>query len=376
MAGWVPGMISEPAAEASAADLEAAGAASWGLAVRMLQSAPGSGTDNYAGSPLTMMTSLGLAYARHGEACGGRLLETIGLPLEGAEVHDTIAGMLAELSSRNVPAEDDISAVELALSPSMWSVDGPMDLVAAAEPYGAAQHSLSGGDLGAMNAVMNCVVEEQSRGLLPDFLPGSIPSADTTAVDLMVAYLSAPWDSPLESAGDLSFMAESGPVDVPSIQAEVLYGSVFEDDDALAFSLPVRGDQLSVMFVMPKSEGGLGAFVEAATPESLTTLRDAMAEVALEVRMPEINIPSTTVDYYEPFGLECDPFTMRSAIHGVAVQVNETGIRAAGAGAVETWGSGSGSPVDRAIVLDQPYLFFVYDEPTGAVLFHGRFTGA
>lgn len=375
-AGWVPGMMSAPSASASASDLEVAGTASWGLAVRMLQAAP---PDNYAGSPLTMMTSLGLAYARHGEVCGGRLLETIGLP-EGEDVHDILGGMLGELANRNLEAVEDgpdgpLSAVDLLLSPSSWTVGGPPSSVAGVEPYGVAQHGLTGSDNAAMNAVINCVVEQQSQGLLTDFLPSSIPASDTTAVDLTVAYLGAPWGLPLEEAGELSFMSESGSIDVPAIQAELLYGSSFEDDDVLAFSLPLRGDALSVMFVMPTAEGGVDGFVEAATEESLTTLRDSMAETVFELRMPEVDIPAETIDYYEPFGLACDPFTMRTALDGVAIQIDATGIRAAAAGAVESWASGTGSPADRTFILNQPYLFFVYDEPTGVALFHGRYVG-
>ena len=127
---------------------------------------------------------------------------------------------------------------------------------------------------------------------------------------------------------------------------------------------------------MPKTDDGVDGFVEDATAESLTTLRDALAETVLELRMPEVDIPAVTVDYDEPFALACELFTMRTALDGTAIQINATGIRAAAAGAVESWATGTGSPAERTIILNQPYLFFVFDEPTGAVLFHGRYVGA
>ena len=60
-------------------------------------------------------------------------------------------------------------------------------------------------------------------------------------------------------------------------------------------------------------------------------------------------------------------------LHGAAVQMDEYGVKAAAATVAESWGTGGEEP--EFFAIDRPFLFFVYDEPTGFVLYSGRFAG-
>jgi serine protease inhibitor len=55
------------------------------------------------------------------------------------------------------------------------------------------------------------------------------------------------------------------------------------------------------------------------------------------------------------------------------VQLDENGVKASAATVAESWGTGGEEP--EFFAIDRPFLFFVYDEPTGFVLYSGRFAG-
>lgn len=375
-AGWIPGSRGEPVA-GTPEQLATAGAASWTNALRLLRDVHPSGT--VAGSPISMMGGAALGYARHGaEVCDGGLLDIVGFGNEGDALHETFGALLAELGQRDLPAIDDpdapTAAVELSLTPSVWSIGSESPLASVA-PYGAAEHTLDGDDLSAMNTVINCAVEQRTHGILEDFVPGSIPGADTTALDMLISYVSAPWEAPLEDRSPIAFTTEAGSaVEVPALFGEVVFGYVFQDDDVVVMTLPMRGEQLETTFIMPKTEG-LSAFLDASTVESLGELRASAAAAEFELGMPKVETSPAVADVLEPLGIECEPFTVRVLLQGAAVTIDADGIAAAGAGAAESWGSGTGSPAEFAVLLDRPYAFFIVDGPTDTVLFNGRFDG-
>lgn len=374
-AGWVNGMHAEPIA-GTAEQLESAGAATWTNALRLLREVHPSGT--IAASPLSMMGGAALGYARHGAACNGGLTEMVGFGLEGEALHNTFGALLAELAQRDLPAIEDssepIGPVDVSLIPSLWSIGEEADEGSLA-PYGAGQHRLSGEDFSAMNTVMNCVIEEQTHGILQDFIPSTLPASDTATIDMLVSYVAAPWDLALEERGPLPFVSEDGSAsDVPAIAGEALFGYVYQDDDVAVVTLPMRGEELETTFIMPKTQS-LAEFLDASTAESLGELRERVSGAEFDLHMPRVETSAQTIDLLEPLGVECQNFTVRVLLHGASVTIDDNGVAAAAAGAVEGWGSGTGSPSDFELVLDRPYAFFVVDRPTNAVLFNGRFDG-
>ena len=70
-----------------------------------------------------------------------------------------------------------------------------------------------------------------------------------------------------------------------------------------------------------------------------------------------------------------DPLYIGSVIHQANIDVDEKGTEAAAATAVGMDTGGGPSPIKEVTLrLDRPFLFFVRDVETGAVLFMGRVT--
>ena len=323
------------------------------------------------------MGGAALAYARHGEVCEGRLLDLVGFGTEGSALHDTFGALLAELGQRSMPAVEDggdtVSAVEVLMTPESWTITDSIDEASIA-PYGAAVHTLGGDDFAAMNEVINCAIETRTRGILKDFLPSSVPAADTTAVDLLVTYLAAPWQVAFEDAGDLAFEGPEGALSVPGISGTAIDGAALEDDDLLVATVPLRGADLEVTFVMPKSTP-LSVFLQESTAASLIGLYEGTTATNFNLDMPRFETPLDAVDVLEPLGISCELFTVGSLHHGASVSIDAAGVAAAGAGAAESWNTGTSDGAELDLVLNRPFAFFIVDRPTRAMLFGGRFEG-
>jgi serpin B len=285
-------------------------------------------------------------------------------------MHHTLGASLRTLEGRALSeGEDGEDPVVVSLTASIWDLRGER----VPEPlYGAALHEVTG-DLGAIRTVMNCVIEAQSHGLLVDFLPASIPATDTTSIDLDVAFLQAPWAQGLADRGPQPFTRDDGmEVMLPSMGEDISAGW-YEDAELTAVDVPLRGGALSVLLVLPAVAGDLEAFTTALDADTLAAVRAGSSHEAVSLQLPKLDLPSETFDYYEPLGFDCELYTLRRVLHGAAVQMDEHGVKAAAATAAESWDSGA--PEFYWAVLDRPFLFFVYDEPTGFVLYSGRFAG-
>ncbi|MEM6290380.1 MAG: serpin family protein [Myxococcota bacterium] len=376
--GWIRGTAGTPFDGAPLADVRAVGDASWDVALRVLQSEVGGPTRAF--SPLSLLVSMGLSYGRYGSgACGDELLAAMRIDgLEGLPLHDAIGSTLARVQANELAGVQQegtiLDPVELSFAPSIWEVTGPVEAPGYTSSYGAALHAFDGGEVAAMNAVINCTIEEDSQGLLPDFLPASLPANDTTAIDLAVSHLRAPWSAALQERGPLAFVSDDGAeFDVPSIGAEEVSGGWLESEFATVASLPLRGDAMEVMFVMPTG-GTLEAYLGDLTTEGLLELREEMGRASFSVRMPSLDIDASTEDYVNTLGIACEPFTLRSLLHGAALTLDEKGVEAAAGAAAEQWQTGGAFP-EFYLELDRPFAFFVFDTETGAVLYSGSFGG-
>lgn len=80
-------------------------------------------------------------------------------------------------------------------------------------------------------------------------------------------------------------------------------------------------------------------------------------------------------DHADFSGIGAGPLKISEVIHKAFVAVNESGTEAAGATAVmmkRSAGLGGRPPEPKVFSADHPFLFFIWDRKSGAVLFSGR----
>jgi serpin B len=375
---WVEGESIASTAESTDARIEAAGAQTWPLALRLLQVVDSASTPSVAASPASMYAAMGLAYGRWQEVpCGERIAEVMAFPEIGNDIHATLGASIRALEARALPAEDDVDPVAISLRQSTWLFDATAvpEQTPLVEAYGAVQNALS--ERGpAARELINCVIEVQSQGLLPDFLPEGQPAADTSSYDINVAFLQAPWAAELGET-TLQFHAEDGSTaQVDGFGSYLTDAQLYEGESFTSVELGLRGGEIAMMVVLPTNDdGGLAAFADSLTADALATARDQAHTTLIDFSMPKVDIASTTLDYNDGrLDFQCEPFTLRAVFHGAAVQIDHKGIKAAAATVAEGWSDGEPSP-ETTIVVDRPFLFFVYDRATSFVLYSGRWAG-
>ncbi|MCA9719867.1 MAG: hypothetical protein KC468_34690, partial [Myxococcales bacterium] len=358
----------------------AAGDQSWALALDLLRETEPSKHPSIAHSPAALTISLGLSYKRWPVACEPTLTAAIHALETGDALHQTLGASVLELRGRALPAGDaGESAVELELINALWDFRGSDGPVVA--EYGAAKHHIArpttSAELAAAREVINCVVEQQTRGLIVDFLPEDYPKLDTTAFDTTVAFLGAPWETGLRSLPDMPFTGDDGLATPHAMMGEQgVVASYFSDGQLEALELPLRGGALSVLLVLPAPGVTLESFVSALSPEALRAARDGGDYAEVDLAMPKFSVDNgETLDYFKRLGLMCEEYTLRSVLHRAVVRFDEQGVEAAAASANESWDSEGGGP-GVPITIDRPFLFFIYDHATGFALWSGRYAGA
>jgi serpin B len=167
---------------------------------------------------------------------------------------------------------------------------------------------------------------------------------------------------------------------------------IMEENDFQAVSIPYKGNNLSMVILLPRPAAGLAALEKQLTPQALNGwLAKLNKERVQKVRLylPKFKL-ETGYDLKNPFqkmGIN-DAFQENSADfrgmgflkkgdvwigqikHKAFVEVNEEGTEAAAATAVEmVTKSVHHDPIFRA---DHPFLFIIRDNASGSILFLGR----
>jgi serpin B len=164
-----------------------------------------------------------------------------------------------------------------------------------------------------------------------------------------------------------------------------------------AIRMPYSVKALSMIVVLPEAADGVNAVAEKLVPAEFaaltTALHDAKPETA-DLMLPRFSasFDASLVDAFKALGLTAPfeasadfsgitgkpakdaPISIGQIRHRAVIEVQEEGTVAAAATGVELV-LRSARPVQaEPFHVDRPFLFYVVDDATGAVLFQGRVT--
>ena len=154
----------------------------------------------------------------------------------------------------------------------------------------------------------------------------------------------------------------------------------------MAAALPYADDNLSLLVVVP--DAGQFSQVESSLDSTaLATLVAGMTSQQVILSLPRFKIETGAdlVDLLKAMGMTSafisgvadfsgmdgtQNLFIGDVVHKAFIDVAEKGTEAAAATGVLM--SGSGAPTGLLINADRPFLYFLHDQPTGAILFMGR----
>ena len=350
-------------------------------------------------SPASIAIALDMTYGGARGETAAEMARVLHAPADPAALHLAAGNVL---STWNDPARDTYTlAVANRLFGERTFTFEPTFLALTRDRYRAPLEPLDFASAPEpARAHINGWVARETRDRIQDLLPAGVIRADTRLVLTNAVYFLARWRTPFErhATRDAAFFAGgTRRVEVPTMHRAEHFAHA-EIEGAQVLELPYRGDELAMTIVLPRERDGLAAIeagLDAARLASFTSSLDASRRVA--VALPKFRIapePSMRLsDTLKQLGMRLafdaeaadftgiadppdpdDRLSISEVFHKAFVQVDEDGTEAAAATAVVMMRGGAAAPSEPPIpfTADHPFLFFIRDLRSGAILFLGR----
>ena len=345
---------------------------------------------NFFYSPHSISAALAMTFAGARNDTELEMADAMSFTLVQDELHPAFNALDLALTSRGHGAEGrDGDGFRLNIANALWSQQGMhveadfLDVLA--ESYDAGLRLVDFGKADEACAAINGWVSDETEGKIPKLLE---PSAVAGALMVLTnaIYFNAQWEHVFDAeyTKDEAFhRLDGGDVDVPMMRQSETFVST-TGEGYRAASLPYDGGELDMVVLVPDAgrfaeiEGALdGAFIgnviaglEAGTERSSVVLPkwDVRSEFGLAEALKALGMPvafGPTADFSGITGGK--DLWIDEVIHKTMVSVDEYGTEAAAATAVMMSGG-----IPTLLSVDRPFVFFIRDIETGAVLFVGR----
>lgn len=285
--------------------------------------------------------------------------------------------------------------IRLAVANSLWPQEGysllPEYLSLMKTHYGATitPVDFKGDPTGACGTI-NRWVEQKTENRIRDLVQPAMLADPTYLVLVNAIYFKGKWErefTPNDTREAPFYISTSQPV-IASFMRQTASFRYTEAESLQIIELSYRGEELSMLILLPKKADGYEELEQNLTAESLDAWREGLADQRLEVYLPKFRIERTfqlgrtlaAMGVHDAFVLgkadfagmdgRTDRLFIGGVIHKTYVDVNEEGTEAAAATAV---GMFSGMPVSPPVFrADHPFLFLIQENRTGSILFMGR----
>jgi serpin B len=353
---------------------------------------------NVCFSPLSVRTVFALCYLGARGRTADEMRRAFGFPTP-TETREQFKMLLGDLAARGahvgppIPewAQTSESPI-LRVASRLWGATGRPLLEefvrAAAEDFGAPFEQLDfAREPEGSRARMNAWVDQVTEHKVVDLIARGQVGVATTLVAANAAYLRAAWMDtfPEKLTHPGPFFAPKRKVEVPMMQ-HTTHHAYGELHGTQVLELTYIRGELSMRLAVPADESGL-ARAESLTNELLALpLRHALVHLSmprfrcesrfnLEGPLSEMGLASAfRHGHADLSGIDgTRDLYLSSVSHKAFVDVDENGTEAAAATVLTAYfGSASRPEPTIEVRIDRPFLFWIVDRPTSAVLFAGR----
>ena len=382
-------------ADSPAADVAAVAAADATFGAALLSVLAEGEDANLAVSPLSIRLALAMAYAGAGGETAGQMAAVLGYGLPGDRLHAAFNALDVAIEDRagTFPGEGGRQlSVEISISNALWGQAGfPVRqafLDALALNYGAGMRLVDFATAAeSARQAINAWVAGETNDRIPELIPPGVLDPQTLLVLTNTVYLLADWALPFDSeaSADGSFTRLDGSTVTVPFMHQQLNTLRAAGDGWQAVDLAYVGNEVAMLLVVP--DEGRYPEAEAAAADLFEEARSALVPTEVKLALPRFEFRSRAslpealralgmVDAFDGGAADFSGISgegglfISDVIHEVFVSVNEAGTEAAAATAV-IMGRGL-PPIPVELIVDRPFLFWLYDRPTDSVLFLGR----
>lgn len=328
--------------------------------------------------PDSISNALSMTYAGAAGQTAAQMRKHMHLPLPDDQLHAAAGALDASLRSL-----DGMEGIEMLRGTRLFGQKdmqfGEPFLDTLSRDYGAPLAALDfAAQPEASRSVINDWVAALTNGLIKELMPQGTVDPSTRLVITDAQYMKAAWDEPFNPAEtrDLPFeLPNSQRVVVPTMLNDLKI-PITGGSDWVAGELPYKGGRLALLVIVPRS---LASFEQDLTADRLDGIIGQLAvDSYVPIQLPrfEVKQHSSLLPVLAQLGITdltnlsgIAPGLFVGAVeHEAVVKVNEEGTEAAAATGVAI----PASMPQFELKADRPFLFFVRDRQTGAILFMGR----
>lgn len=352
-----------------------------------LASIPG----NVFSSPYSLRVALGMCSAGADGKTRQALSEVLGLPESTEEQNISFGKVVKEVNGDGSPREYDLITAN-----ALWR-DQSCKLN---EKWNAAIAKYYGGDCNGVNfeeesekaiVIINDWVAGKTNGKIKDLVNNSIVNGETRLVLTNAIYFKGKWESAFEKSltKDESFQVSKGEtIQTPMMKQKSRF-AYYEDEKIQALDMRYKGDDLSMLVVLPQEKNGLTEVENVWSESHYNTVVLHLHSEDVQVNLPKFKLETSYSlkpilssmglavcfsDAADFSGISTtEELKISEVVHKAFVAVDEEGTEAAAATAVGMVKCMSMSP-SRPKVFDaaHPFMFFIRNRKTGTILFSGR----
>jgi serpin B len=243
---------------------------------------------------------------------------------------------------------------------------------------------------------VNAWVSDKTRDKIKELIKRSLIDKDTRLILTNAIYFKGQWEKEFDKSAtrDEDWHGPNAVGKVPMMHREG--GFLYHENEGFqALDIPYKGKQISMLIILSRKKDGLPALEKQWTSgDAYRQVTNALDhEESVLVSLPRFKLESefelkpvlcamyaelAFSDEADFTGIADEPLKISEVVHKAFAEVNEQGTEAAAATAVRKLLSGGlGGPNSQPKVfrVDHPFLFYIRDRKTNAVLFSGRYVG-
>jgi serpin B len=311
---------------------------------------------------------------------------------DGDAFHQARNAIAQALDARNRTGNEDLNEQtvrvvnDLWLEPSFRPLPSFLDTLSAY--YGASVYlaPFSTDPDGARQAINEKIATDTER-LIEDLLPQDAVN-DAVFVLTNALYFRSRWQYQFGPSAQAPFTAQSGStVMVPMMQTLLLATTQVVTDEYTAVAVPYERNQLELVAIMP-AEDTFESFVASLDADTVTRISGELEPAPVDLGFPKLTIEATVPlkerlielgmiqafeeDRADFSALSDQPTFISKAFHQATIGIDEEGTVAAAATAFV--GVPVSAPTDIvSITLNRPFVFFIRDVESDALLFVGHY---
>lgn len=241
---------------------------------------------------------------------------------------------------------------------------------------------------------INKWVEEQTREKIKNLLPAGVIDSLTRLVLTNAVYFKGDWMNKFkqESTRPGTFSVSKDEIIQTSMMHQRANFKYYENDLMQAIELPYKGNELSMIILLP-TENNIGIAEGNLTIDKFLQIKNALKDEEVDLTIPKfkfdtkyfmkdtlsaMGMPTAFDEFAADFsGMNGFPdLYISKVIHQAFIQTDEEGSEAAAATAVvmSKRGMSPKLPNYKIFKADHPFVFLIQHRYTGNILFMGRLT--